>query len=477
MLRPIIVTACVFVLTVATAPIGAPTIISDLGQAQRYVVLRGTVTGTINGSIQSLVGASVDLEDSNADLTHRIVASVVTDANGEYLISNPVPQLQEAPDVRAGTYQLFASYRGKRVAAGLVMIGAFSTKTIDIRMGPIVRSGGAPPPPPAVTFFATDREVVPNDTNLQTMFMNARIVAPCAPDPDCIMSYGMSEPTGPILGPAQTVPQGGPSRIDALLDFINSAFPSAQSLLIFVHGYNNDFFAPFQLGATWVSALDPRQPVIVYSWPSNHATLKYIDDETNNTWAQDHFRDFLVALLNSPKAPKTINILAHSMGNRLVAEALDYLGSTRLPTRNTIGQVIFAAPDIDSGTFFEMVPTMASVAVGLTMYGSTHDEALRLSRGLHGHCRAGLVGCDYDVPSISNFNAIDTSIFYCDLLGHGYWAQSNTIRADVAAALERGVNSPQAIRPHLRPGPMPNSYVFFEVPPGDDSCAGQAIGS
>src|SRR5580704_6494168 len=214
MLKPIIVTACVFVLTVATAPIGAPTIISDLGQAQRYVVLRGTVTGTINGSIQPLVGASVDLEDSNADLTHRIVASVVTDANGEYMISNPVPQLREAPDIRPGTYQLFASYRGERVARGLVMIGAFSTKTIDIRMGPIVRSGGAPPPPPAVTFFATDREAVPNDTNLQTMFMNTRIIAPCAPDPDCIMSYGMSEPTGPVLGPAQTAPQAGPSRID-----------------------------------------------------------------------------------------------------------------------------------------------------------------------------------------------------------------------------------------------------------------------
>jgi esterase/lipase superfamily enzyme len=121
----------------------------------------------------------------------------------------------------------------------------------------------------------------------------------------------------------------------------------------------------------------------------------------------------LVALLNSPKAPNTINILAQSVGNRLVAEALDYLGSTRLPTRNTIGQVIFAAPDIDSGTFFEMVPIIASVAVGLTMYGRSHYEALRLSRGLHGHCLAGLVGCDYDVPSISNFNAIDTSIFYC----------------------------------------------------------------
>jgi hypothetical protein len=55
---------------------------------------------------------------------------------------------------------------------------------------------------------------------------------------------------GTNTGSGETVPQGGSSRIDALLDFIRSAFPSAQSLLIFVHGYNSDFFAPFQLGAT-----------------------------------------------------------------------------------------------------------------------------------------------------------------------------------------------------------------------------------
>lgn len=453
----------------------SPSVVPVVGDAERYVVLQGVVTGTVGDRVGPLAGASVDLENPQRPMAARVIASVVTDEAGRYFISNPIPKSGLAPDVGSGTYQLFAAYRGKRVAVGAVTIAASSTKTMNVSMGRIIPAGGAPPPPPATTFFATDRAAVANDTNLATLFLNARVVAPCAPDPDCLMWYGESVPSGPILGPASLIPQGGPSRVDALLDEVRAAYPAAQKLLVFVHGYNSDFQAPFQIGATWVSSLS-SEPVIVYSWPSNHATLKYVDDETNNTWSQDHFRAFLLAILNSAKAPPTVDILAHSMGNRLVAGALDYLGATQQPTRNKVGQVVFAAPDIDSGTFFEMVPTMATVAAGLTMYGSSHDDALRFSRELHGHCRAGLVGCDYTVPSVANFNAIDASIFYCDLLGHGYWAQSNTIRADIAAVLRSGVNSPGSLRPHLRPGTLPGSYYFFEVPTDDDSCAGQAIG-
>lgn len=280
------------------------------------------------------------------------------------------------------------------------------------------------------------------------------------------MNYGAGVAAGPIFG----APMPDASVTD-LVAAIKQYYPSASSMLIFIHGFNNNFYSPFVLGATWTASLSNGSPVLVYSWPSNAQLLKYLDDETNNTWALDHFRDFLIALLNTPGAPPTINILAHSMGNRVALSALDFLARSGMTTTSHIGQVIFAAPDVDSATFFEAIPRIATVANGLTLYGSDHDEALRASREIHGHCRAGLVGCDFAVPSNQKFNAIDASVFHCDALGHGYWSSSTTIRNDIASVLKQGVNAPSQVRPGLIALPTPSEYAFTDPKPGDDTCA------
>jgi pimeloyl-ACP methyl ester carboxylesterase len=465
-----------FTLSVATAAVtdAGPVTTMMPGNVFRIVAVQGVVFGTIEGQRQPLKGASVELEKPSGLPSQRIVAAVVTDAGGRYAITNPAPNDPSHPlyDVPPGSYELFASYFTKRVAMGALIISAGETVTKNLEMESIARAGGAAPPPPSVAFFATDRIEIPGSKTIQTMFENTRLIDPCTPSPACDMTYGIV----PINGPFFEAPVKA-ADVSAFVAMIQDtlAYARASSILVFVHGYNNDFFSPFQMGATWLASFDPAEPVIVYSWPSNHVTAKYLDDETNNTWDQDHFRDFMLALMNDRNAPKMVNILAHSMGNRLAVSFLDYLASARPATISHVGQVIFAAPDVDSATFFEAVPQMAMVADGLTMYGSSHDNALRLSREVHGHCRAGLVNCDYAVPRVSNFNAIDASIFHCDLLGHGYWASSDTMRADIAAVLKNGVMQGAILRPNLSAGEVPSSYVFTSIPSGDRSCQAQAL--
>ena len=423
-------------------------------------------------AVKSVAGASVDIEDASRDIPHRVVASVVTDEQGRYAITNPETPQGAVYDVPSGRYDLFGAYRKTRVDAGPVALTTSVTTTRNIELGEVVRAGGAAPPPPAITFYATDRVPAPGATDIGSMFENTRLIDPCSPAPNCLMNYGTAVPAGPVFGP--------PSPASAVVDLVSAIsmrYPGAPSVLVYIHGYNSDFQDPFLLGATWVASIGAGGPVIVYSWPSNHATLKYFDDETNNIWAQDHFRDFLIALLTAPGAPHTVNILAHSMGNRLAVFALDYLANSRLSTTGTIGQVVFAAPDVDSATFFEEVPKMSTVAQGLTLYGSDHDEALRTSRELHGHCRAGLVGCDFAVPPTPNFNAIDASIFHCDFLGHGYWSTSTTMRADIAAVLAHGVNTSGQVRPHLAPEPTVGIYTFTGLDVDDDACQSAATPS
>jgi esterase/lipase superfamily enzyme len=455
----------------------APQQVSFPGGIQRLVILTGHVSGMLSGTRTSIAGASIELLNPKAtSAIRRVIATTVSDEKGDYRFTNPAPDADgSAPatyDVPPGQYQVDARYRSNNVLFGIISLRPDATNNKNLDMGKLVLKGGAAPPKPSITFWATDRETFPNGTNVQNMFMNKRINVPCGPTPTCVMHYGRVRPVGPLV----TINDDVAPDFVSFSGMLGSSFPGAQSVLIYVHGYNQEFYEQLLLTATWVAAYNSNAPVILYSWPSNDKPLKYLDDETNNMWAYAHFRDFLIALLNAPNGPRTVNIIGHSMGNRLVVGALDYIASAKLATTNQIGQVIFAAPDIDAGMFYEDLPRMASVVQGLTVYGSTHDEALQLSRQVHGHCRAGLVGCDYAVPAIANVNAIDASIFQCDFLGHGYWNASTTMRSDIAGVLSGGVNTPASIRPNLERAGM-NTYAFNRIASDDATCSGQAKGS
>ncbi|GAC1597078.1 MAG: hypothetical protein NVS3B28_28830 [Candidatus Velthaea sp.] len=454
----------------AAGPTQPQQIVTAPGGALRYVVLTGVVTGSSSGAQTALAGASLKLRDLN---TSAILASVITDQDGSFRFENPAGLAGEdvpPPDIPAGTYEVEARFHAARLKKR-VTVDLSRTVRQDIDLGEIARFGGAAPPPPVATFYATDREQNLNATSAQGFFANKRINTPCVPAPACLMHYGVISPNGPFYGLPQPV-----ADVAQLVVQMKSFYPNATGVLVYLHGYNNDFFGPFDVGATWVSSFVPGgvMPVIVYSWPSNAKTLKYLDDETNNTWAADHFRDFILALLDDPKSPKNVNILAHSMGNRLAIGAIDYLARSRPRTAASLNQVIFAAPDVDAGMFYEDLPAMASVARGLTIYGSTHDEALRLSRQVHGHCRAGLVGCDEAVPALANVNAIDASIFECDFLGHGYWNASTTMHADIISILTGGTMGPlSAPRSHVQVV-APSKFAFASIDPSDEACGAQA---
>lgn len=277
----------VLALFAATAAPAAAVPITTMapGNALRVVVLRGIVYGTIAGQHQPLKGASVELEDPSAAPPQRIVSSVVTDASGQYAMTNPARDESSQPyyDVPPGSYVLYASYYTTRVSMGSVTLTSSATVTRNLEMGPIARAGGGAPPPPVSAFFATDRLEAAGARTVQTIFENQRLIDPCMPSPACEMTYGMVATNGPFFVTPITA-----TDVSALLVLIRKtpAYAQASSMLIFIHGYNNDFFSPFQLGATWLASFDPAEPIIVYSWPSNHVTAKYFDDETNITWDQ-----------------------------------------------------------------------------------------------------------------------------------------------------------------------------------------------
>jgi hypothetical protein len=431
----------------------------------RIVVLDGRVTST---ATMPVARADVRLLRNGT-----VVANTLSDATGQYRFSNAPAGSGAPPLVPSGTYALEAQYRSTTKAAGNVVIQGDVTAHRDITLGQIVKKGGASFVP-RTTMVVTDRLPGTASSPLDAAFTNERPILGCQPAPGCALHFGVVRVTGPILGGVDAA-----NDMDAFIALMHTVYPSATSVTLFVHGFNNDFEGPVRLAASAVASVVPESVPMAYSWPSKDVTAKYIDDETNNTWAAEHFCDFLVNLLQRPDGPKTVNIVAHSMGNRVVVSALQFLARAKPTLNGRIGQVVFAAPDVDAATFWEAVPSMATVAQGLTIYGSHHDEALQLSRELHGHCRAGLFGCDDGVALAANVNEIDASFFHCDLIGHGYWAASTTMLGDIAALMAGGtIATGGAPRAHLDPvtisGQMSaGRYSFRSAAPGDSSCAAE----
>ncbi len=398
-----------------------------------------------------------------------VVANTLSGADGTYRFSDAAPDSGVPATIAAGTYSLEAQYRTSIHPAGTVALRAGRTQRRDIELPLLALLGGAAPPRPRTTFFATDRVANPGGTTVDNAFGNDRPIQPCSGPSACMhLAFARVAAVGPPSLQALTVTPD----MTAFVAAMRAEYPTADTAIIFVHGFNNDFHDPAVLTASVVAALAPSAVPIDYSWPSKHVTARYIDDESSNQWATDHFRDFLVALLSAPNAPKTVHIMAHSMGNRVAVSVLQYLHNAKPALTGHIGQAVFAAPDVDAATFWEAVPEMATVAQGVTVYSSAHDEALQLSRQLHGHCRAGLTGCNDTVALPPNANAIDASFFHCDILGHGYWAASATIVADITQTMKDGVMAGATLRPNLQ-NLGSNKYRFASAGAGGSGCAAE----
>ena len=226
---------------------------------------------------------------------------------------------------------------------------------------------------------------------------------------------------------------------DAFFDRLSGEFTGETSeAFVFVHGYNVTFDQAAKRAAQM--AYDMHYPAvpILYSWPSRGSTLAYISDTAVVRLSGRRLADFLDDLVERSGA-QTIHIVAHSMGNRALTDALEILSLRRgLETGDTpiFGQVLFAAPDVDAGLFARMVQTIRPIARRLTLYASEKDWALVSSRKLHGNApRAGQGG---EVTLVDgNFDSIDMSELGEDMLAHSYFADQSSALADIVALFWR----------------------------------------
>ena len=226
-----------------------------------------------------------------------------------------------------------------------------------------------------------------------------------------------------------------------------------KSALIFVHGYNTSFEDALYRNAQIVWDLRYDGLSVLYSWASWGDALQYLYDRESAFIGRDGFIEVL-RILKEKHGIETVNVIAHSMGNQVVLDSLSSYARTSNPAK--IGELILAAPDVDRDMFVRLVPDVQKVVKGITLYASSTDKALSLSRGLAGVVRAGDIGPDGPII-LENVQTIDVTAMGEEMFGlnHNVFAASRNLIEDIAQLLTRGLRPPDQRLRQIRPFPEP----------------------
>jgi len=200
--------------------------------------------------------------------------------------------------------------------------------------------------------------------------------------------------------------------------------------LVFVHGYNVTFEDAARRTAQMAYDLAFDGPAAFFSWPSKGTYEGYPADETTIAWATPHLKTFLEEIATNSEA-KTVHLIAHSMGNRGLMDALGMIAESARPTaQSKFQEIVLAAPDIDKDIFVrDVFPRLAKFSSRVTLYSSSRDKALLASTKFHQYPRAGDTGDGLVI--MKDLDTVDATHVDTSFIGHSYFAENRSVISDM----------------------------------------------
>lgn len=268
------------------------------------------------------------------------------------------------------------------VLAALAVSGCISERKHEL-----MAANPAAPPPPGVAakhdiFVATTRKKA---DDVRIVFDRQRS------DTLGFARVGVTVPKGHEIGRIERAKGGTPGNpakdftaTDLTIYNSGQAFTKAVAsegsrVLVFIHGYNTGFDdGVYRLTQLAHDTKYPGTPVL-FSWASGARTRDYVYDKDSSTAARDDLETTLVMLSKTPGI-KSIDIIAHSMGNWLTMETLRQLaiGGNR-DLGGKLGYVVLASPDIDVDIFKKQMARYGKPDKPFVVLLSADDKALRIS--------------------------------------------------------------------------------------------------
>ncbi len=229
------------------------------------------------------------------------------------------------------------------------------------------------------------------------------------------------------------------------------ALSGNRDVFIYVHGYNVDFEYPTLVSRELQHYLGYQGAFISYNWPATPKRLAYFKDLETADATRRNLRE-LITFLSTETQARRIHLIGYSAGSRLAFEVsyqIALQNQQRTQPNARLGQVILVGSDLDRLYFLQALEDgLLDGMDQLSIYMSSSDAALRVSRFLFGENRLGQISGDEieDSPIERKLAAtpklalIDASEAPGADLGNGHWyfRSSPWASSDIFLTLLRG---------------------------------------
>jgi esterase/lipase superfamily enzyme len=207
----------------------------------------------------------------------------------------------------------------------------------------------------------------------------------------------------------------------------------AKSCFVFIHGYNVSFDDAAKRTAQLAKDLKFLGTPVLYSWASAADWRRYPKDVETVELTIDHLSEFLTRIVESSEA-KQIHLIGHSMGNRALVKAVRQM---KLKTaEKPFKQIVLTAPDVPRAKVEPLIQAATQKAERVTLYASSKDKALGLSKVKNDYERLGKV---YGYPFVfDGMDSIDASKVKTDFWAHTVFAKTRSVLGDLAALIADG---------------------------------------
>jgi esterase/lipase superfamily enzyme len=247
-----------------------------------------------------------------------------------------------------------------------------------------------------------------------------------------------------------------------------------RDLLIYLHGANTDFDRAAAQAAQFQHFLGRDAVVMVFSWPSAGTLLRYGRDVGTARRSEPAFARALEVLSTYTHAAH-LNVLAYSAGAMIASPGLARAATTAADAgRLRLGEIYYAAPDIDFPVFVDNLPRYEGRVRRVTLAVNMGDRALSFAQRLHRVSRAGRPNLSDIGPEETRWLveasrrdefdaiAVDPAVLPGLPAGsHSFWYDHPWVSSDVLLKLR--FHAPPPAR-GLTPNTTENDLAFWTFP-------------
>lgn len=219
-------------------------------------------------------------------------------------------------------------------------------------------------------------------------------------------------------------------------------------VLLFVHGFANRFEDGVMCTAQLAADVDFGGRAIAFCWPSigDVSQAAYATDAAVAQESIDDLADLLDKLAARRSGSKSgrVHLIAHSMGNKIVLQAIYRLIDTGRwqPGEKHLGQVVLAAPDVGAALFNNLLDHTLGASERVTYYYYSRDLALDVSQQVNRYEPVGKY--PYFESGLDTINVDGSGT---NFLGHSYYSSSIKVLVDLELLLKHGDGPDHRIPP------------------------------